>query len=1010
MLKFRSLSGVWGVGMALFFSAVYPGITAERQVLHGHVPPAVARFNLQPTGQLPATKRLHLAIGLPLRNKEALDNLLQQIYDPASPNYHQYLTPEQFTEQFGPTEQDYQAVINFAQRNHLTVMGTSDSRMLLDVSGSVPDIERAFQVKMRTYRHPAESREFYAPDVEPSVEAGLSVADVSGLNNYALPHPKNVRIAAHNQPSSVMPKAGSGPLGNYIGNDFRAAYVPGTTLTGAGQMVGLVQFDGFYSNDITAYETKAGLPAVPLQTVLLDGYNGTPTTGANSGNIEVSLDIEMAMSMAPGLSKIVLFEAGPSGIPNDVLNAMAASNTIKNLSCSWGWSGGPSTTTDNIFKKMATQGQSFFNASDDSDAFTTGANSVNGVDNTSLQNTPSSSPYITQVGGTTLSTTGPGGSWSSETVWNWGVEFGSSYDGIGSSGGISSYYSIPIWQTNINMTSRGGSATQRNIPDVALTADAVFVKYGNGLNATNIGGTSCAAPLWAGFMALVNQQAAANGNPSAGLINPAIYTIAAGPSYSSCFHDITTGNNTWSSSPNLFYATNGYDLCTGLGTPAGQNLINALAGPPDTLVITPASGFAASGAASGPFNVTAQIILLTNSGAASLNWTLANASLWLNVSPGSGTLASGGQTTVTANLNSAAYNLAVGTYSANVWFTNQTTGVAQLRQFALQVFQPLAVSPTNGFTSSGPVGGSFSVTTQNFSLNNMGAASLNWSVNSTASWLTASPNSGALSAGGQTTLTVSLNSAANSLASGTYNANVVITNQNGGAVALPFTLLVGQPLVQNGGFEAGTFTSWTQSGNTAYTSVTSGNSRFVHSGTYGAALGPSGSLGYLSQTLPTFAGQNYLLSLWVDSPNISGTATPNEFSVSWNGSTIFDQVNVGEIGWTNLQFIVTATGSSTVLQLGFRDDPYYLGLDDISVTPIPVPAFRAATKTSSTFSLTWGTMTGLVYQVQYNTNLLQTNWINLGKPLVATNDNLTASDTNAISSSPQRFYRLMVLP
>jgi len=222
--------------------------------------------------------------------------------------------------------------------------------------------------------------------------------------------------------------------------------------------------------------------------------------------------------------------------------------------------------------------------------------------------------------------------------------------------------------------------------------------------------------------------------------------------------------------------------------------------------------------------------------------------------------------------------------------------------------------------------------------------------------------------------------------------------------------LVGQSLVQNGGFEAGTFAGWTLSGNTAYTSVTSGNSQFVHSGTYGAALGPPGSLGYLSQTLPTFAGQNYLLSLWVDSPNISGTATPNEFSVSWNGHIIFDQSNLGKIGWTNLQFIVTATGSSTALQLGFRDDPYYLGREDISVVPIPVPAFRAATKTTSAFNLTWGTMAGLVYQVQYKTNLVQTNWINLGKPLIATNGNMTVSDTNAIRSSPQRFYRVQVLP
>ena len=280
------------------------------------------------------------------------------------------------------------------------------------------------------------------------------------------------------------------------------------------------------------------------------------------------------------------------------------------------------------------------------------------------------------------------------------------------------------------MATNRGSTTMRNVPDVALTADNVF------------GGTSCAAPLWAGFTALVNQQAVASGRATVGFVNPAIYTIGQGANYAVDFHDITTGNNTWPSSPANFYAVPGYDLCTGWGTPAGQNLINALAGPPDTLVITPASGFNAGGPVGGPFNGAPQNFSLTNTGLASLSWSIINTSAWLNASPAGTTLASGAQTNVTVSLTLVASSLAVGTYSANVWFTNLTSGVAQGRQFTLQVFQPLAVSPTNGFTSSGPVGGPFSVTTQNFSLTNLGTASLNWSVNNTASWLTASPNSG----------------------------------------------------------------------------------------------------------------------------------------------------------------------------------------------------------------------------------------------------------------------------
>jgi hypothetical protein len=958
-----------------------------RQFFKGHVPQVVERLHLQPVSRLSSEKRLNLAIGLPLRNQQALDSLLQQIYDPASPNFRQYLTPEQFTEQFGPTEEDYQAVISFMESKGLTVTYRHPNRVVLDVSGSVADIEKAFQVTMRTYRHPTENRTFYAPDVEPSVDLAVPILQISGLDNYALPHPMHVvKPVSKRQAMNMAPNSGSGPSGYYMGNDFRAAYVPGVTLDGSGQVVGLLQFDGYYTNDIATYASQAGLTnIVTLTNVLLDGFSGTPTTDANAV-AEVSLDIEMVISMAPGISKVIVYEAPNPSPWIDLLSRMANDNLAKQLSCSWGdpSPGSPNPTSEAIFKQMASQGQSFFNASGDSDAFTSGVPF------------PSESTNITQVGGTTL-TTGSGSSYVSETVWNWG-------GGTGSSGGVSDNYSIPIWQQGISMTSNHGSTTMRNVPDVALTADNVYVVYNNGHN-RSVGGTSCAAPLWAGFTALVNQQAVAGGGSTVGFINPAIYAIGTNANYTADFHDITTGNNTWSGSPTNFYAVPGYDLCTGWGTPVGQSLINALAGPPDTLVITPLSGFSAFGAIGGPFTVTSQNFLLTNSGVASLNWRIASTSSWLNVSSSSGTLAVARQTTVTMSLNSAASNLVAGTYVANVWFTNQTSGIVQNRQFTLQVVQPLVITPTTGFTASGPVGGPFNVTTQNLSLTNIGTGSLNWSIINTSLWLNASPTSGALPANGSTPVTVGLNSTANSFAAGIYTTSLWFSNLTSHAVqSLPFTLSVGQSLVQNGGFETGDFTDWTVIGRgSPYNLVDDGSTSGIlpHSGTYFAALGQPGSLAYLSETLPTLAGQSYLLSLWMDSPD---GETPNEFSVSWNGNTLTDLVNMPQLGWTNLQFIVTATGPSTVLQFGARDDPTYLGLDDVNVWPIPNPSFRSVAKSGGNAVLfSWNTFTNLAYQVQYSTNLAKTNWIILSTN-TATGPILTL--TNSYGTNPQRFYRI----
>jgi uncharacterized repeat protein (TIGR01451 family) len=561
-----------GVSLALSSATICSSMAAGTgmMTLHGHVPAVVSHLSAK--GSLSATTNLNLAIGLPLRNKEGLTNLLQQIYDPASPNYHKYLTPEQFTAQFGPTEQDYQKVIDFAKANGLVVMDTKPNRELLNVRGKASDVEKAFQVKLRIYQHPTEAREFFAPDTEPVLDATLPIIHISGLDNYFTASPR-LKARPLSQTAGATPNLGSAPGGAYEGKDFRNAYVPGTTLTGAGQNVALFQLDGFFASDIAAYANQIGLTNVPqLVTVPVDGGVPTPTS---FGNREVSLDIEMVLSMSPGVSNIYVYE-GPNfsslsiyTVFEDVLSRIANDNLAKQIGCSWGINGGPDPVAEQIFQQMALQGQTFFCASGDSDAYT------------GLIPFPSDSPHVILVGGTTL-TTGLGASYASETVWNY-TQFG--LDGEGSSGGISTTYSIPSWQTNINMTASQGSTINRNVPDVAMTGDNVWIIYGGGFSQAEAG-TSCAAPLWAGFTALINQQATNLGHAAVGFINPALYAIAKSANYANCFHDITTGNNEWSGSPNLFSAVTGYDLCTGLGTPNGTNLINALTAVGVTNTIT----------------------------------------------------------------------------------------------------------------------------------------------------------------------------------------------------------------------------------------------------------------------------------------------------------------------------------------------------------------------------------------------------------------------------------------
>lgn len=916
--------------LSLLCSGAFAQLASRQSLQHKHVPAAAS--GLAPIASLPPDQHLKLAISLPTRNPDALDQLLQQLYDPGSTNFHQWLTPTDLAERFGASQQDYAGVMKWAKDNGLAVTITHPNRLVVDVDGTVGDIERALQVTLRVYNHPKEARTFFAPDREPTLALSVPVLSIAGLDNYSLPHPLS-RVKPLAAGTGVTPKAGSGPGGTYAGGDFRAAYAPGTTLTGTGQSVGLLQFDGYYTNDIAAYRSAFGLPNIPLVNVPVDGGPGTP----GSGNGEVCLDIEMTMSMAPGLSTVYVYEAPNPSPWIDLLSRMQTDNLAKSLSCSWG-GGSPDASSENIFKLMAAQGQSFFNATGDSDAFT-GAIEF-----------PSDSTNITEVGGTTLSTSGAGGSYASETVWNWG-------GGTGSSGGISTYYGIPSYQLGVSMTNNQGSASMRNVPDVALTADNVYVTYNNG-GSGNFGGTSCAAPLWAGFTALINQQAVAASRPTVGFLNPAIYTIGRGGSYTANFHDITSGNNYSSSSPSLFAATTGYDLCTGWGTPNGTNLINTLAGSVVAAPLVVSNGF------------TIQAETCTNNA----------------IDPGE-----------RVTVNFALKNLGTANTTNLVATLQSSAGIVSPsgpQNYGALAADGPAVTRAFTFVAIGTCGGTDTATLllQDGSTT-VGTVTFSFSLGQTASTSVFSENFDsvtppALPAGWYTSATgaetpFATTSAAHDTAPNSVfvpdSTSIGLSELDSPAIPLPNTTC--QLSFRHNYYLENTWDGGVleiKIGGGSWTDILAAGGTF-NSGAYTGTLN-SGSGNALANRQAWTGNSGGFLTTSV---NLPPAASGQSIQVRWRCST--DQ-NTGYTGW----YIDTVNVSSIV-----------------PVCCAPPPLFTSVTRSGSTLSLVWTAIPGRTYEVQYSTSTRPTNWTPLAT-VPATG--ATASTTDIINAGPQRFYRVALLP
>jgi kumamolisin len=649
-----------------------------------HVRAVTRTGEARPVGQMPSNQVMTLNLVLPLRDQAGLDSFLKDLADPSSPSYRHYLTVAEFTERFGPSQKDYDAVVAFAQANGLAVFGGSRDGMNVLVRGSVDAIQKAFSVKLGNYQHPTENRTFYAPDREPTTTLPFALWHVSGLDNFSIPKPRLVNrfdyAAAHGVDAETLVShatTGSGPSASFLGSDMRAAYYGGTALTGAGQNLGLFEYVGTDLADLNTYYKNVGQTNnVPITLLSTDGTSTSCIYSASGGNCddtEQTLDMTQALGMAPGLASLVVYVGS---LDTAIISAMTTHNPLPTtIGCSWGWTPADPSTLDPYFKKMAAQGQNFFAASGDSSTWSS-----------KNEAWPADDAYVVSVGGTDLTTTGPAGAWASETAW------------VDSGGGISpDNIAIPAWQqlSGVINSSNRGSTTLRNGPDVSANANFSFYVCADqtACTANSYGGTSFAAPMWAAYVALVNQELVGNGQKTIGFINPSIYANKG-----SNLHDITSGTS------GSYSAFTGYDLVTGWGSPTPA-LISTLTSSTNTPSFTLSASPAAVSVVKGSSGATTVTTTALGGFSSSITLTATGQPTGVTVSFSPTSITGSGSSVVTFAVASTtvagAYPITITGASGSL---TQTAGITLTVTSAPAGAFTVSVSPASGYLAQGQSG------------------------------------------------------------------------------------------------------------------------------------------------------------------------------------------------------------------------------------------------------------------------------------------------------------------
>ena len=528
-------------------------------------------------------------LALTQRHPAALSAYITSLSNTGSANYHRYLTPAQYAARYGAPASSVTALRAYFTGYGLRVASLSAGHNILHVTGTTTDIARAFDAPLETVRMSdgALDAHFTTSASLPHALAS-DVTAVAGLDTVT-PLSTNLevsRVTPSVATASTCPAAGSSTgttpnsVGGYTVQQQAALY--GLTAawsaghTGVGQTIGVYELADYDTSDAQTYFTCYGL----APTITSVNVDGGPTSQDNADNApdEATLDVEETAALAPGAKVEVYQGTNNNSGPTDIYTQMASDDSATIITTSWGiceaQTDGAAQAEQTIFQEMAAQGQTVVAAAGDDGSSdcedTSSPSSAAAVDD------PASQPYVTGVGGLTVSNTNP----LAETVWN---DNCTQSDCGAGGGGVSALWSRPSWQVAPGINS--ATETMRLVPDLAVMGDPAtgFIQYYTGAGSGfchhscsggwgAIGGTSIGAPLVSALIAVAAQACDTPGG-RLGFVNPSLYSMAT-----TGYVDVTTGTNDLYNIGE-YSAGAGYDMTSGLGSPNGATFLAGLCSP-----------------------------------------------------------------------------------------------------------------------------------------------------------------------------------------------------------------------------------------------------------------------------------------------------------------------------------------------------------------------------------------------------------------------------------------------